>query len=99
MIGTEPAYNRAGQLIRLAGGFVVMNKERATAYRRFYMVRKPEGDREKMLAESGIFTREQLRAPERRHHSESFDKLVDPVRKVEPPFPDPMLGYVPDRKS
>ena len=42
------------------------------------MVRKRTGDRKQMLAESGIFTREQLRAPERKHHGDAFDKLATP---------------------
>ena len=96
MVGTEPAYDRKGRLTRLAGGFVVMNKDRRAAYRRFYMFRNSELTRDEMLAQSGIFKREELRAPERKHHSEAFDKLVEPTRKVEPHFPDPMLAYVPD---
>ncbi len=98
MIGTETVYDAEGRLTRMLGGFLVMTKAHALAYRRFLMIRQPNGDRERMLAESGIFTREDLRAPQRRHHSAAFDKLAK-YKAAETPFAAPILAYQPDENA
>ncbi len=90
LIGTEPVYDNEGRLSHLVGAFLVMTKTHALAYRRFLMIRQPDGDREQMIAESGIFDREQLRAPHRKRHSAAFDKLAK-HKAVELPFAEPIL--------
>ncbi len=92
MIGTEPVYDGEGRLSHLVGAFLVMTKTHALAYRRFLMIRQPDGDREQMIAESGIFDRDQLHAPDRKRHSAAFDKLAK-HKAVELPFADPILAY------
>jgi len=98
MIGTEAVPDDEGRLSRMVGAFLVMTKNHAVAYRRFLMMRKPDGDREQMIAESGIFTRDELRAPQRRHHSAAFDKLAK-HKEAETPFADPILAYQADENG
>jgi len=98
MIGTEAVPDDEGRLSRMVGAFLVMTKNHAVAYRRFLMMRKPDGDREQMIAESGIFTRDELRAPQRRHHSTAFDKLAK-YKAAETPFAAPILSYQADENA
>jgi hypothetical protein len=90
LIGTEPVYDGEGRLSHLVGAFLVMTKTHALAYRRFLMIRQPDGDREEMIAESGIFDRDQLSVPHRKRHSAAFDKLAK-HKAIELPFAEPIL--------
>jgi len=98
MIGTETVYDDEGKLTEMLGAFLVMTKVHAVATRRFLMIREPDGDPKQMLAESGIFTRGELRAPQRRHHSAAFDKLAK-HKEAETPFADPILAYQADENG
>lgn len=98
MFGTEADYDEAHRLDRVVGAFLVKNKNAAIAYRRFLMIRQPTGDRAGMIDGSGIFTRDELRAPHRKHHSEAFDKLAR-LQATETPFTPPILDYRTDEKG
>jgi len=76
MTGTDAVYDDDSELTELLGGFLVLNKDQKLAYRWFLMLRERDNDRAKMIKESGIYTRAELRAPELKRHSDAFDHLA-----------------------
>jgi hypothetical protein len=61
------------------------------------MIRQYDREAREMIAGSGIFTREELRTPHRRHHSAVIDKLTK-HQAAEPPFAAPILAYQTEEK-
>jgi hypothetical protein len=91
MLGNTPEADEQGRLSSIVGTLMALNKHHAIGYRRFLMLRETSLTVEAMIAQSGIFTRDQLDASGREQHLAAFKKLA--TITTNETFPDPILTF------
>ena len=82
---------RAGQMTEALGDFIAMTKRDELIHRRALLRYQPGGDSAEMIAQSGIFTLQQLNEAQRKHHLAAFETLAS--HEPATIFPDPILNF------
>jgi hypothetical protein len=97
IVGHRPSVAQDGMIDKMTGAFLTMTTGSVVVSRHCLLLREPTDKTDAMIAQSGAFTVEQLRAKDMARHRKAFDMLKKhlPLKKHAPKImSDPMLNYV-----
>lgn len=98
IVSTAITPNAKGEIARIAGAFLAVTNPPVVVERSCLLLRAPEPSLDAMIGQTGIFTRESLRArDDNDRHANAFDELARSLpQRV---FADPILAYRSKDKS